>query len=163
MTLAHRLEQICAAEQMLAPAVALFQLTLSMNGQSIAELAAKVAAKWKGGLPNVHVGAIEELKPDLHAATGQGAMAARWIDIARGLSTGDYAQVLAALLEQNRDVMIARSGAAPWITTKGGVLDVRFQDEESTWLPDQDEVRRLLSAASWCPWSLELGVCPLPT
>ncbi len=49
--------------------------------------------------------------------------------LAEGLATGDYRPGLRSAIDQNRHMMKARGGGAPWISIDQGKLGVRFRDE----------------------------------
>ena len=139
--LAARLSAIRTAEYLIAPGVALFELVLSQEGKTVAQVAELVRAKWldapRHTIDVEQVRGIETwLRPGGDAATG-----ARWLRLAEALHRGDYEDAIHAVVEQNAAVMKARSAAAAWVVIENGTLQVRFRDEQPTHLPKAEELR----------------------
>ncbi len=139
-SLAERLERIRTCEMLLAPAVSLFDFLLASDGQTIADVAKGVRSHWGPRMPTIDIEATRLLENEFRDATGDAEPAARWIQLARSLQGGAYDETLRLLLDHNRYVMNARSGAAPWIAIRDGRLDVRFRDEQGLPLPKRLEL-----------------------
>ena len=63
--------------------------------------------------------------------------------LGHALASGDYAAALSLLIDQNRAVMLARGGAAPWVEIRDSKLHVRFLDEGGGQLPTRAELPSL--------------------
>lgn len=139
--LAHRLERIRHCETLVAPASVLFWYLLARDEQPVADVAAALRKQW-GKLGTVDVEAVAALKSEIGNAAGDSAAGDRWAMLGEHLAGGDYVAVIRLLLEQNRAVMKARAGAAPWIEERNGRLVVRFRDESGN-LPERADLRLL--------------------
>lgn len=141
---ADRLERICVAESLLAPAAALFGVLLGSDGQTKADVATHVRKVWGDGLVGLDPEALEALESELRSATGDSshdaAAGVRWVQMGRALASGDYTRALDLLMEQNAFVMKARAGAGPWVDEAAGLLRVRYRDENLGDLPSRKEL-----------------------
>jgi hypothetical protein len=136
LELAQQLERICAAELLLAPAVALFEYALSCDGQSPAAIAQALAQHWGEVFRStIDLRAVAVLDPDLRAGLGDEDTGQRWKDVAAALYAARYEAALHLLIAQNGAVMKARSAAAPWAVIRGDKLTVRLHDEQRGSLP----------------------------
>jgi hypothetical protein len=138
--LAFRLRRIAATETVLAPASALFLHLLGSDGISIHAIVKRLKETWGKKLNTVAVSELGDLKTELgggDADTGQ-----RWSEIGRAMSEGDYGKLVRLLLQQNREVMQSRGGAAAWIDEQGGNLRVRMAEERGA-LPRKEALRDL--------------------
>lgn len=134
--LATQLERICAAELLLAPAVALFEYALSCDGQSPTSIAQDLAQHWgKVFRKTIDLEAVAALESDLRAGLGDEDTGQRWRDVAAALYAARYEDALHLLIAQNGAVMKARSAAAPWVVIRGDKLAVRLHDEQRGSLP----------------------------
>lgn len=137
--LAGRLFRIQTSEVVLGPVSALFSHLLGLDGKTVNEVAIRLEEAWGHGLRSVDADAFSGLRGEIagdNPATGD-----RWVDIARAVAAGDYGHLLELMVDQNKAVMAARGGA-PWIEIRQGVLQVRFQEQQSA-LPKRDEVAAL--------------------
>lgn len=137
--LAHRLHRIRTSESVLAPAAALFNYLLGLDGKTINSVANRLRSECGSGLRSV----VPVEFRDLHAELGAGDIVTgdRWVSIADSLAIGDYKMLLTLLIDQNKSVMATRGGA-PWIEHRGGKLHVRFRDEQGS-LPKQAELGQM--------------------
>lgn len=143
-SLAGRLERICAAESVLAPAAALFQYLLGCDGQDVAHVAGTLHQSWKRIFQKTIPRADAEAWTIELKSTGDTTKApARWLRLTEALHGGDYREAIDALIEQNGEVMQSRAASAPWIRVVNGKLDVRFKDESSGRLPDAEAIPEL--------------------
>jgi hypothetical protein len=138
--LAFRLERICNAELLLAPAVAFFEHVLGCDGQTLANIAAGVHQHWGDRLhETINVAAIEELKPELRAGADRDS-GRRWVQLALAFTKARYDDAIQLVLEQNAAVMAARASVSQWAVVQEGRLHVRFRDEQLSALPQADEL-----------------------
>lgn len=138
--LAHRLTRIRHCETLVAPASVLFWFLLARDGATVDEVATSLRGAWGPRLPSLNVAGTQALGSEIAGAPGADAAAGeRWVRVGERLHEGDYAAVVRLLLEQNRQVMRARTGAAPWIEEQEGKLVVRFRDETGG-LPAPDDL-----------------------
>lgn len=135
---ADKLERIRACELLLAPSARLYGFLLGSEGQTIEEVADDVRNQWGSAVETIDVGAVEGLEGELKDAVGDGDAGARWVQIACAMASGEYEDALRLLIDQNRYVMKARNGAAPWIEVRDGKVQVRFRDDNSPSLPERD-------------------------
>lgn len=140
--LAHRLERIRHCETLMAPASLLFSFLLAREEHTIVEVDAALRKHWGARLTTIDVAGVEALKGEIGAAAGEPAIGERWVRLGERLAAGDYVGAVHLLLDQNRFVMTARSGAAPWVEEQGGRLVVRFHDEGGR-LPAREDLRSL--------------------
>jgi hypothetical protein len=132
---AEKLDRIVTAELLLAPAAALFGLMLASDGQTIPELARAVTRQWGSSLRTIDADATAALEAELRDSTGDADTGRRWVQLARTLAAGELEPALRLLLDQNRFVMQARAGAAPWVDVSNARLRVRFRDDNAGELP----------------------------
>jgi hypothetical protein len=137
---AEQLERIRTAEQLLAPAAALFSLVLASDGQTVAQLASVVRRQWGSSVQTIDLEAITLLETELRGSTGEVEAGQRWVQVARAFTSGDFEDALGLLLEQNRFVMKIRAGAAPWVDASNGRLRIRFSDDDGGDLPNRSEL-----------------------
>jgi hypothetical protein len=136
LELAQQLERICAAELLLAPAVALFEYALSCDGRSPATIAQDLAQHWgKVFRSTIDLEVVAGLEPDLRAGLGDEDTGERWKAVAAALYAAQYQEALHLLIAQNGAVMKARSAAAPWAVIRDDKLTVRLHDEQRGSLP----------------------------
>jgi len=131
----ERLERIRTAELLLAPAATLFGLMLASDGQTIPELSRVVTRQWGSSVRTIDADAIAALEVELRDSTSDADTGRRWVQLARALVSGEFERALGLLMDQNRFVMKARAGAAPWVEVSNGRLRVRFRDDNSGELP----------------------------
>lgn len=139
-SVARHLERIRTCELLLAPAAALFDFILGSHEQTLSEVAEVVRRHWGPGLGTIDSDATQPLETELREASGDAEGGARWLLLARSFEQGRYEDAIRSLLEQNRAVMAARGGAAPWVDLRDGKLQVRFREEQSPPLPDRREL-----------------------
>jgi hypothetical protein len=132
---AEKLDRILTAELLLAPAAALFGLMLASDGQTLPDLARVVARQWGSSLRSINADATASLEAELRDSTGDPDTGRRWVDLARTLAAGEFEPAISLLMDQNRFVMKARAGAAPWVDVSNGRLRVRFRDDNAGELP----------------------------
>jgi len=133
--LAEQLERIRTAELLLAPAAALFGLLLASDGQTIPELSRVVTRQWGSSVGTIDPDATAALDVELRDSTGDADTGRRWVQLARALVSGEFERALGLLMDQNRFVMKARAGAAPWVDVSNGRVRVRFRDDNAGELP----------------------------
>ena len=137
--LAHRLSRIRTSETVLAPVSVLFTHMLGLDGKSLESVTKRMDDIWGHGLRIADADAFGELRGEIEAAnkdTGD-----RWVGIGKALAGGEFSTLVELLIEQNKEVMVARGGA-PWIETRQGRLHVRFRDEQGA-LPRRDTISTL--------------------
>jgi hypothetical protein len=127
--LALRLERIRVCESVMAPASALFGFLLGRDGKTVDSIVKTLREQWGMGLRTIDLEAFRMLKPELQDIAGNPEPAKRWMALAEGLATGDYAETIRCAIDQNRHMMKTRGGGAPWISIDQGRLGVRFRDE----------------------------------
>ncbi len=137
---ADQLERIRTAEQLLAPAAALFSLVLASDDQTIADVSRVVRRQWGNSVRMIDVDATTSLETELRDSTGDAETGRRWIQVARTLASGEFERTLGLLLDQNRAVMNIRASAAPWADVTNGRLRVRFHDDDGGDLPTRSEL-----------------------
>ncbi len=130
---AHRLDRIATCERLIAPAAAFFSFLLDCHDQTPGQVEKLVRGHWGSKIP-IDVAASAELKAEFRQILGDEGAAERWINVARALSQGDFADVVQLLVEQNQFVMQAR-GSAPWVELRSGKLFVRMVDGALRSLP----------------------------
>jgi hypothetical protein len=140
---ASNLEKIRIAEQLLAPATSLFSFLLTRDNQPADEVVRSVRERWGAKVSTIDPAALESIEPELVDASNDRASSARWLAVANALATGDYAEAIRQLLDQNRAVMTVRGGAAPWAEIREGKLSVKFVAEDESHLPPRDELPSL--------------------
>jgi hypothetical protein len=142
--LASRFENVGHLESVIAPAGRFFSFLLSRNNQPVDAIAKQVKSTWGDSLKNLDPLAFREAL----IAAGEAASAEeidRLVLLADQLKKADYRSAIETMNEQNRVVMQER-GAAPWLTTKRGKLDVRLGEEsreEPRQLPARGELKSL--------------------
>jgi hypothetical protein len=129
------LERIRTAELLLAPAATLFGLVLASDGQTLPELSRVVTRRWGSLVHTIDPDATAALEVELRDSTGEADTGRRWVQLARALVSGEFERAIGLLMDQNRFVMKARAGAAPWVDVSNGRLRVRFRDDNSGELP----------------------------
>lgn len=140
-TLVGHLESIERIEHLLVPMSTAFLFLLGRNDDSIAAAATDMRKTWGARLRHLDIDAIGTLVPRIVAAyRGDEAAGTRFLNVARALHTGDYAECLRLLIVHNAWVMQTRHGADPWVRLEKGRLDVRYLDESGT-LPAATELR----------------------
>jgi len=140
---ARRLERIRAAEQVLAPAAALFDLILGADGQTVGEVASAVRRAWGPKLTTIDADETRELEAELRDATADPASGRRWVSVAEALSQGEYGEAVLGLMEQNAFVMKSRAGAGAWADLSDGKIRVRYRDDNLGNLPTRQELATL--------------------
>ena len=141
--LGERLSRVRTCEQVLAPAVALFEHALARDGVAASDIAAQVQQQW-GSMPRqtIDIAATDAIEPELRAWSENHESGQRWVALARALHAGEYRDALDHVLAQNAAVMGARSGSAPWAAVEAstGKLRVSFRDENLAQLPEAAEL-----------------------
>jgi hypothetical protein len=132
---AERLERIRTAELLLAPAAALFGLLLASDGQTIPEISRVVTRQWGSSVRTIDGDATAALDVELGNSSDDADTGHRWVQLARALVSGEFERALGLLMDQNRFVMKARAGAAPWVDVSNGRVRVRFRDDNTAELP----------------------------
>jgi hypothetical protein len=140
---ADRLERIRTCEFLLAPSVFLYGLLLGSDGQTLSEVAGDARRQWGGVVRTINVDQAESLETELKEALGDDDAGSRWLRIARALADGKYEEVLRLLIDQNRYVMKARNGAAPWVELRVGKLHVLYRDDRESSLPEGKDLPNL--------------------
>jgi hypothetical protein len=142
MDLAEHLERICAAELLLAPAVAFFEHLLTCNEMSPREIAARVREHWGNCFAQtIQLEAVESLEFELRGGSDDTEVGRLWILLAAALHDARYEDAIALVLKQNAATMRARSAAAPWAHVRDGKLRVQFVEERGR-LPGVEELPR---------------------
>jgi len=136
---AEYLDHIRIAEQLLAPCVSLFAYSLSSDNQRLDDVAVTIRKEWGPELRSVDPKALEAIEPELIDASGERESARRWLTIAGDLAQGDYAKAITQLIDQNREVMVMRGGAAPWLEIRDGKLHVKLA-AETGYLPTKKDL-----------------------
>lgn len=136
---AEYLERIRVAEQLLAPCVSLFAYFLSSDNQRLDDVALSIRKQWGPGLRSVDQKALKAIEPELIDASGERESARRWQAIAGALAQGDYATAITHLIDQNREVMVLRGAAAPWVEIRDGKLHVKLAAETGN-LPTEEDL-----------------------
>lgn len=137
--LAEYLEYIRTCELLLAPSVALFDFVLGSDGQNLQEVAKKIGTHWDA-LATIDVSSVANIEAHVGTAVRDTDATARWMGLARAFASGHYEKALRILIEHNSAVMMARSGAAPWVSLRDGCLQVEFQEEDPSPLPEREEL-----------------------
>jgi len=137
--LALRLHRIRTSESVLAPAAALFNHLLGLDGQPLRRVTQRLIEEWGPGVRTIAPNEFEQLRSEI--AAGDGPTGDRWTGIAGALAQGDYRAAVELLLAQNHAVMATRGGAA-WIELRGKNLHVRFREEQGS-LPKQEQLATL--------------------
>ena len=117
------LERIRTAELLLAPAAALFGLMLASNRQTIPELSRVVTRHWGPSVPTIDADGTAALEVELRNSADDVDTGHRWIQLAHALASGEFERALGLLMDQNRFVMKARAGAAPWVDVSNKRLE----------------------------------------
>jgi hypothetical protein len=139
--LAHRLERIRTCELLIAPAVSFFERALECDGQTPKAIASAVRRHWGTALrQTIDLSATEALEQELRARPEDVESGRRWIRLAHAFHAARYEEALELVLEQNAEIMKARSAAAPWAVVREGTLDVGFRDDQSAWPPEAAEL-----------------------
>lgn len=133
------LDRITVAEQLLAPCASFFSYLLQNDKQRLDDIAASMRNQWGSGLGSIDSERLKEIKPELVDASGKDESAERWLTISTALSEGDYACAITYLIDQNREVMMLRGAAAPWIEIRDGKLHVKFVADTGE-LPTQEQL-----------------------
>lgn len=136
---AEYLERIRVAEQLLAPCVSLFAYFLRSDNQRLDDVALSIRKQWGPGLRSVDQKALEAIESELIDASGERESARRWLAIAGALAQGDYATAITHLINQNREVMMMRGVAAPWVEIRDGKLHVKLVAESGD-LPTKEDL-----------------------
>ncbi len=134
--LSYRLKRIHTGEAVFAPMAALFTYLLGLDGMNINNIVRRLCKQWGKGLKTIDLNDFGELRTEIGA--GDSATGDRWVEIARTAANGEYANLIDLLISQNKAVMAARGGA-PWVDIRGGILQVRFHDEQGD-LPSRDKL-----------------------
>jgi len=140
-SLASHLSRIETAERLLAPASECFTYLLGCDGVTVADVTKRMRHKdgWGNRVSTIQLEATDLLRAELGRRDHHEGE--RWIEIAKAMATGDYSQLIALLIQQNRSVMHSRGGAA-WIEDEKGVLKVRVREERGH-LPRSDDLKEL--------------------
>ena len=136
----ERLLLVRRLEDIIAPSARLFAFLQTKSGRTVEDVADEVSQHWGRPFEQIEPGELTGVLREVTLAAG-GAMALRVQNTAQCLHAGEYRRTIHLLLEQNLDVM-ERRGGGPWITVKGGKLDVRYKDEAAG-LPSPDELNDL--------------------
>jgi hypothetical protein len=137
--LAQHLSSISTCESVLAPASAVFNYLLGLDGKTPQDASRRLQESWGPKLRRAVSNGFEQLAGEVGA--GDAPTGARWVGIAQALATRDYDRLVELLLEQSAAVMSQRGGAC-WIERRAGRFHVRFRDEQGS-LPDRNELRGL--------------------
>lgn len=124
--LAAHLNDIRHCESVMAPVSDLFGYLLGCVDAKVSDIIKRISEVWGKGLGSIDIAAVRGLRDGLGG--GDQTAGYRWVKIAEALTVGGYNEALEMILDQNRDVMLARGGS-PWIVRDGDRLDVRFQGE----------------------------------
>ena len=139
--LARRIGRILVLEALLAPCDLIFALLQTRHGQPPSKVAASLAERWGGSVPNLKPAEFEEISDEIIGLVGED-IAARMAGAQKALSVGDYRAAIEHLLAWNEIVMMHRS-ASPWVRLDDrGALDVRYRGAERE-LPPGDELSSL--------------------
>lgn len=125
----QHLAWIDTLESLIVPAQRLFLFLLSRDGQTLRSVAGEVEECWPGGLRFIRPDAVEPLREHFVKTNGTEDSGARWMEIARSLSLGQYEGVLRLLIEENAAIMKRRDGSAPWAHVEKSRIELRFFDE----------------------------------
>lgn len=132
---AYWLDRIRIAEGLLIPAAALFNFSMSHEGQTLQAIARAAKDNWGAGLNSISCGSLGEMEPELRDATGDQDTGQRWLQIANALARGSHADAIRLLIDQNASVMKTRAGAGAWIELSKDRLMVRYLDAGVADLP----------------------------
>ena len=139
--LAKRIGRILVLEALLAPCDVIFALLQTRHGQPPSEVAASLAERWGGSVPNLKPAEFVEISDEIIALVGED-ITARMAGAQRALSVGDYRAAIEHLLAWNEIVMMHRS-ASPWVRLDDrGALEVRYRGAERE-LPTGEEMSSL--------------------
>ncbi len=139
----HCLERIVLAEQLLAPAVSLFDLLMGSDGQTLGSVAGTIERVWGHKVPTCDGNRIRELETELRDSTGDETSGQRWVQTALALAGGHYVDALKFLIDQNTFVMKTRAGGGAWIELEQSRIKVRFRDENPGAMPDRRDLPEL--------------------
>lgn len=139
--LAQKLDRIRYCESLVAPAARIFAFLLSRETSTVEEVAKTMRETLGKSIQQLDPDRIAELEPLMITASGNKDVAARWVNLAHQLHSGDYAQAIRTLIQQNDFVMKSRKGSA-WIEECEGRLAVRFRADSGR-LPDAEELPNL--------------------
>jgi hypothetical protein len=140
-SLSDRLDRIRIAETVLAPVSGLFTWLLGFDGQDKQIIVQELKKHWGSGLATVELEAFRDLEREFEGSENMPGL--RWVEIAAALAQGRYDVLVTLLLAQNKAVMSARGGGAPWVEESQGKMKIRFRDENGD-LPDKDELAETL-------------------
>jgi hypothetical protein len=139
--LAEDLLDIAACESVLAPSAAIFGYLQTLDRQPVGKAVDEMRRQWPTTLPGMDRARFEGLLPELTHASGSGRIATLWTEVAGDLAEGRWQEAVPRLLLINNLVMQGRGGSE-WVSDDGGVLRVRFRDEEAR-LPKATELKKL--------------------
>jgi hypothetical protein len=139
---AEFLDRIRIAERLLAPSVRLFAYVLSSTNQRVEDAASSVRKRWGSGIRSIDLRALEGIEFEFLATSGDPESGKPWLTIAKALLDGDYAAAIRYLIDQNREVMTIRGGAAPWVDIRDDRLNVKLAVDAGA-LPGKDDLRTL--------------------
>jgi hypothetical protein len=132
--LASPLQRIGWVEALIAPASLLFGFLQTRHRQSMDSVARELAVTWERPL-RLDLGGLGSLEDAIAAALQSPPEAALWMELADALSRSTYRRAIELLIAINASVMRRRHGAAPWITTERGMIQVHLADEGTKLLP----------------------------
>lgn len=138
-SLGWRLDRIRDCEVVMAPAYRLFLFLLSRENQTVDAVAKEVRTAWGERLSKIDSERFAALEPELRQAVGDDAGTVRWLEVARALEAGRYADTVEHLIAHNADMMKQRGSGSAWVEIGKGKLRVRFRDDLAA-LPDRAAV-----------------------
>jgi len=125
------LEDIRDLEALLIPLADLFGFLQARDGAKLDTVVKEVRSEWPKGLSHIDPQAIADLKPIVTEVYGDGSAGDRLTHVADALRQADLGAAVQLCLDHNAFVMQARGGAQPWVVVSGGLLDVRYRDDQS--------------------------------
>lgn len=136
--LASRLDQIARLEAVLAPCHVLFEFMLTCHHRQLSDMAEELTDRWGDSVPLIDVEKNQDLLPGVGLVWSEAVLGC-FDRCLRGLSAGNYLEVLEALLEWHKSIMNSRGGAS-WVQIgEDGSLDVRYRGADER-LPSRDEL-----------------------
>ena len=125
------LVKIRCLEQVLAPAEQMFDLMITMDGQTTNDVGKLLMSKWGKAFRHLDLETLKDLSAWMDKAKGEEneeMSMDRLQELGRSMQLADYETSLRLLQAQN-EVVMKRRGGGPWLVLKDNVIDVRYRDE----------------------------------
>ena len=134
------LENIVAAERLLAPMERLFSFVQGRHRASIDDTIAELRKDWDEPIATAAMATDDVLGPPVHSVYPGVEVGAALTKVREALAIGAWEAAIYGVIDLNA-ITMRRRGGAEWVRVVDGKLDVRLADESSS-LPKLDALHR---------------------